>query len=311
MKKIVLFALGIVLSFGNIYAQVGVNTETPLQLLHIDSQGNTTSTVTTQTDDVVVTSEGRVGIGTVYPDNNVMLDVNGNMNVSGTNTTEGNVTVSGNLLPGTIGVQTANSSAKLQIAASSADGIFRLADTSQSDGYLLTCDTTTGKAYWEALRPMSSIVNGRVNAAVPIDSETYPGKEVTVGNRLSLAPGKWLVFGKATTAGSLGGFYMYLYLAEVNGTTYTQITRAGEMAGTDVSAEANQKIYASPQFVYLLDVPNNSLSPDSPSYYKTYALTMTTSYFRSSTYPSRVTRSTTNEFGEGYFYAIRVDRANN
>lgn len=293
MKKILLI-LGVLISFTNAYSQVGVNTESPLQLLHIDAKGNTLSTSeSTKVDDVVVTSGGAVGVGKVNPASGLALDVSGNMNVSGSNFVEGNMTIEGNLSPASISIRTLNTSVKLQLAVENKDSVFRLADGSERAGHLLTCDTLTGDAYWQALRPMASTVTGKVNAGVPINTDSSPGIEVTAGNNLSLTPGKWMVFGKAVTSGTLGGYYMYLYLTKGTGAGRTVISQVGELAGSDGTGS-----YASPQLVYLLTVEDDEV----------YSLSMTTSYYTGSN--SGTTRSTTGSYGGGYFYALRIDRAN-
>lgn len=68
MKKyiITLLALTQFGMFSESYAQIGVNTDTPQQLFHIDAQGNTSGT-TNISDDIVVDSNGNMGIGTLSP----------------------------------------------------------------------------------------------------------------------------------------------------------------------------------------------------------------------------------------------------
>ena len=57
-----------IFSLGILNAQVGVNTKTPLGVLHIDPAGNTNAAGTSGTgDDIVVKSNGQVGIGTISP----------------------------------------------------------------------------------------------------------------------------------------------------------------------------------------------------------------------------------------------------
>lgn len=57
-----------VFSLGILNAQVGINTKTPLGVLHIDPAGDTNAAGTSGTgDDIVVNSVGRVGIGTTSP----------------------------------------------------------------------------------------------------------------------------------------------------------------------------------------------------------------------------------------------------
>lgn len=64
-------------------AQVGINTENPQRLFHLDGKSSTSTTnppiglpsVAQQIDDVVITNEGRMGIGTISPSEK--LEVNG------------------------------------------------------------------------------------------------------------------------------------------------------------------------------------------------------------------------------------------
>lgn len=67
-------------------AQIGVSTDNPFGLFHIDPLSNTTKSGTTiinDTDDVVVTQDGRVGIGTAAPVSLVSLDIKGDIIISG------------------------------------------------------------------------------------------------------------------------------------------------------------------------------------------------------------------------------------
>lgn len=76
MKKKILLLMG-VFSIGILlHAQVGINTKTPLTPFHIDPKGDTNATGTSGTaDDVVVSTTGMVGIGTITP--SAQLEVNG------------------------------------------------------------------------------------------------------------------------------------------------------------------------------------------------------------------------------------------
>ncbi|NDW10771.1 hypothetical protein [Dysgonomonas sp. 520] len=65
MKKSLLF-LSMLLTCIIAYGQVGINTENPQGIFHIDPQKNT-SVNTNVSDDVVVTKSGQVGIGMVNP----------------------------------------------------------------------------------------------------------------------------------------------------------------------------------------------------------------------------------------------------
>lgn len=65
MKKKLLLLLGI-FSLGIIHAQVGINTKNPQGVLHIDGKGNTSGT-SNISDDVLINSNGNIGIGTLSP----------------------------------------------------------------------------------------------------------------------------------------------------------------------------------------------------------------------------------------------------
>ena len=54
-------------------AQVGVRTESPQGIFHIDPQSNTTSSSATYSDDVIVTNSGNVGSGTLTPSNKLEI----------------------------------------------------------------------------------------------------------------------------------------------------------------------------------------------------------------------------------------------
>jgi len=73
MKKILTLAAAVFLS-GNIFGQIGINTDTPKtgSVLHVDPAGNTTGS-SGISDDVIVDQEGKLGIGTTSPDTKVHL----------------------------------------------------------------------------------------------------------------------------------------------------------------------------------------------------------------------------------------------
>jgi hypothetical protein len=86
MKKATTSLLVLTIGFTRISAQVGVNTENPRAAFHIDGAKDNpvtgVPTTTQQANDVVVTAQGRLGIGTNAPTNK--LEVNsGAANASG------------------------------------------------------------------------------------------------------------------------------------------------------------------------------------------------------------------------------------
>lgn len=78
MKKIILFA-GILYS-SLTFSQVGVNTDNPQGSFHVDggkdNAGTGVPSILQQTNDLIVTAAGNVGIGTVLPNTNAALDIN-------------------------------------------------------------------------------------------------------------------------------------------------------------------------------------------------------------------------------------------
>lgn len=70
MNKILVLALALVCLNTGVYSQIGINTSFPQQIFHVDGAGDNTSTNPTtaqQLNDVVITAEGNLGIGTTSP----------------------------------------------------------------------------------------------------------------------------------------------------------------------------------------------------------------------------------------------------
>lgn len=79
MKKKLLLLSGLTFS-GLTMAQIGINTQAPQGVFHIDSGKNNDTDTPDETDDVVVTSKGDMGIGVIRP--SVKLEVNGKLKVN-------------------------------------------------------------------------------------------------------------------------------------------------------------------------------------------------------------------------------------
>ncbi|MEK6510098.1 hypothetical protein [Myroides sp. C4067] len=77
MKKKLVIALSLLANIG-LYAQTGINTPRPLTVFHVDGKGdnNLTGPLTPAqiANDVVVTAEGNLGIGTINPTNKLVID---------------------------------------------------------------------------------------------------------------------------------------------------------------------------------------------------------------------------------------------
>lgn len=78
MKKCFLLIFSL-LSAGLCTSQVGVNTENPRGVFHIDAKANTGVAGINISDDVIVDSEGKMSIGTLTPQ--AKLDINGNLRI--------------------------------------------------------------------------------------------------------------------------------------------------------------------------------------------------------------------------------------
>lgn len=80
MKKILLITSFLSAGTAIYYAQVGINTENPQGSFHVDGGKDNavtgSPTILQQTNDLIVTNTGNVGIGTVIPNTNAALDIN-------------------------------------------------------------------------------------------------------------------------------------------------------------------------------------------------------------------------------------------
>ncbi|MDK7374321.1 hypothetical protein QP519_02005 [Weeksella virosa] len=86
-KNLLLLTINIILfAASSLHAQVGINTDNPQQLLHVDGKKDNPTTgspsADQQKDDVVITEEGRLGIGTIAPTES--LDVDGRARIRNT-----------------------------------------------------------------------------------------------------------------------------------------------------------------------------------------------------------------------------------
>ncbi len=86
MKLIYIVILYSTVTLFSTYGQVGINTTSPRGVFHIDAQGDTPDTGSPSlvqiSNDIIVTTEGRFGIGTITPDSKSKLDINGKIKIS-------------------------------------------------------------------------------------------------------------------------------------------------------------------------------------------------------------------------------------
>lgn len=138
MKKIILFLAATCSSVA--FAQVGINTENPIHLLHTDGQNDNPTTGTPnsaqQVNDVVITEYGEIGIGTITPEEKLHLK-------------EGNA-----LIDGKLGVGNADRNAGLAVKnTNGSEPILSLTSTSNVERLIVTENgemgiNTTPKALW-------------------------------------------------------------------------------------------------------------------------------------------------------------------
>lgn len=90
MKKRLILCSTILLIAIHTFGQIGINTELPQGVFHVDSDKNTHLGIVS--DDVVITSSGNLGIGTLTP--NVRFDLHGTFRYIDGNEMQGQVLVS-------------------------------------------------------------------------------------------------------------------------------------------------------------------------------------------------------------------------
>lgn len=313
-KHILLYIAFAAISLQAGYTQnrVGINTEDPEQLFHIDAKANTVkATESTKTDDVVVTANGAVAIGATSVPDNKKLYVAGDSYVKQNATANDTLVVDSLSFFSKIGVGTDSPQAHLHIANTGNDVKFRLSDTSERDGYMLTADEN-GNASWEPLRPMSSVVVGNVKGGVVIypyiTGATYNGPYV-VSDTIQLPPGKWLIMANSQTRGTLNWdgaeftmyFRLYVDYKGIGDTSQNPDYAVTTSSTTDYNTTNHMGRTANPQLMYVLDIPvpfdsSGKLKPSDSKYLTKVWLQMVSS--------GRYGVTT----GAGSFYAIRIDR---
>lgn len=150
IKYFVLIALCLCMK---INAQIGVNTETPRGVFHVDAKGNTVNdTPSMVLDDIVFTKEGKLGIGTIDPQAKLHIVTGG---------------------------------------TSSAPIIgLRLVDGNEKEGKILFSDSE-GNAHWDDLK-VESVPEANVSIDY-IDISSTEKDYYKTFSYIDLPPGRWLV----------------------------------------------------------------------------------------------------------------------
>ncbi len=306
MNKIILIIIQlVVISFFSLYAQttsVGINTNDPKGVFHIDPHGNTNSSNVTN-DDVIVDQDGNIGIGKIDPTKKI--DVSGNILLTGNDTIVGDITVNDYIfVRDTMRIGDTsldNLYAPLEIIANERGKGLRIDNGSQKDNTksytdmipVLTQENDT--LVWRNLDAVTTIKVGKLKVGVNFSGGI---KDITEditqddpnGGIITLTPGYWLICAGTSTAfgtGTRAGWNVYLHLRADTDNYATSISACAapsEQAGAGV---------ANPQLIYLHQVTAETK-------FKIYASTdLTSSYLTTATY------------GKPYFYAIKIDYQNN
>ena len=152
MNKKFLILLGI-FCIGLLNAQVGVNTKEPKGMLHIDPRIDTQSDGSNASDDVIITNEGKLGIGTLNPDALLHMKTNG--------------------------------------TAANPITAFRLEDGNEGNDRILSLINNNGLATWQELTTLDAIYYSG-SATCPNLSTSTPNYYHTNAT-IDLAPGRWIV----------------------------------------------------------------------------------------------------------------------
>lgn len=153
MKKKILLLMG-VFSIGILlYAQVGINTQSPQGIFHVDSKGDTNG-ATNVIDDILVDANGNMGIGTITPQAKLHIVTGGT-------------------------------------SSSPKSGII-LKDGNEVNGRVLTTDAT-GLATWKQLGVAPAVQGYLNRATTLQLNYSYASGYLSTGCYIDLPPGKWIV----------------------------------------------------------------------------------------------------------------------
>lgn len=322
MNKIIYLAIVLTAAAFSASAQnVGIGTKDAKGALHVDAQKNTESN-NIVTDDVIVTVDGDMGVGTITPAKK--LDVAGNAIITGTDTIKGNATVDGIVsVDGSLkyGTSFTPPMAKLDIETSAPRTGFRLANGTEparspaTTSPVLTADAN-GYAFWTNLSMMTTMTKGKLNDNMRVlnakNANTAYYNITTTP--LTLTEGTWLIIAKCTI-GTIGsytkndpakngtkGFLVYMHLFDEKNNKLSMFGTLPESIGNCIGI---------PQLSYFYTVP--------PGQQKKISIQLSSSYTYYTTNAKCVTTSVLQKQFEtkggspwtpSYFFAIKLDYKN-
>ncbi len=153
-RNIILITFSILTCVLGMNAQVGVNTDKPKGILHIDAKSNTPAGVTTTSpqtiDDIIIDNTGNLGIGTLSPQAKL------------------HIVTGGTAISPKVGL--------------------KIVDGTQANGKVLTSDTD-GNASWKDVPQMPTAVATKVGVNIPSNTAQF----YNTNSYIVLPPGRWKV----------------------------------------------------------------------------------------------------------------------
>lgn len=293
MKKKLLFITSLLTIINSMQAQtsIGINTLNPKDLFHIDGQGNTDQTNTTS-DDIIFTSEGKMGIGTITPTET--LEIIGKAKSTG-NLETNNLTLNGGSKGLIKGKTTTTNEPITETTASLEIKSLKIEDPNLNQHKYATSNEN-GNLYWDYQRTDSKIVG--------LDSNRQPiplynpgnikkihkiyGTDTDIDitdNSLILTKGKWLIICKYVCRSSWNGnstspngsnmlVWASLRAKPTSITETFNYDNSVEKVRYGFKPESSGWNIVTPQFTYLADLDEETefkvfslISVDTPEYY--------------------------------------------
>jgi len=296
--SIIILLMGVFTLSINAQDRVGIGTNDPQGVLHINPEGITTGINSSTADDVIVTTTGDVGIGTQNPA--TKLDVSGNAIITGNATASRYITTLDSMkyAPST---DTDPQMSQFDIVAPQIRTGFRLRNGDETGGAnyipILATDIPSGRTTWEDLPELIKEGTDIKIGAISKLSNILTGSASTyydiTQTPITLTTGTWLICAKATIstntdAGGTNGYMAFMYLGE-DGVAKNNIAVTGvipETAGFRIG------IF---QITHLMTVTGT----------KTLRVYLRSDYASSAAY-----HVTGGYWTDPYFFAIRLDHTN-
>lgn len=188
MKKTIFTITSVLFSY-LAYSQVGINTENPQQMFHVDGQmdnpNSGSPSTAQQINDVVITENGQIGVGTVTP------------------------------------------SKKLEIYNGNTAGAIKIVDGTQGESKVLMSDAE-GVGTWQTPASIRPTIIGTYPSPGRTVNSITSNKYVNTGTFISLPKGKWIVNAGITISYNFPNDqrWLHAYLSTSTGHT-NSITNTG------------------------------------------------------------------------------------